>query len=130
MQALDNSYPIEKYVFTFMDAEDSKGTVDLYYSDNNMTTGDFEKEHIVLDEENAIPIKGETKLLDYYRITIKEDNGKVIDTLYITKNFLPLLDTRMSDHLSVQYCFIRDLTAQYKQDYPALENAYLIQIAN
>ena len=31
-----------------MNAEDSKGTVDLYYSDNNMKTGNFEKEHIVL----------------------------------------------------------------------------------
>lgn len=112
-----------------MNAEDSKGTVDLYYSDNNMKSGNFEKEHIVLDEENAIFIKGETKLLDYYRITIKEDNGKVIDTFYITKNFLPLLNTRENAHLLVQYCFIRDLTSQYKQDYPALENAYLIQIA-
>ena len=107
----------------------NKGTVDLYYSDNNMKTGNFEKEHIVLDEENAIPIKGEYKLSEYYRITIKEDNGKVIDTFYITKNFLPLLNTRMNAHPLIQYCFVRDLTAQYKQDYLALENAYLIQIA-
>ena len=104
-----------------MNAEDSKGTVDLYYSDNNMKTGNFEKEHIVLDEENAIPIKGEYKLSEYYRITIKEDNGKVIDTFYITKNFLPLLNTRMNAHPLIQYCFVRDLTAQYKQDYLALE---------
>ncbi|EBW1424553.1 hypothetical protein CB641_26030, partial [Salmonella enterica subsp. enterica serovar Typhimurium] len=129
MNKVGNSYPINKYVFTFMNAEDSKGTVDLYYSDNNMKTGNFEKEHIVLDEENAIPIKGEYKLSEYYRITIKEDNGKVIDTFYITKNFLPLLNTRMNAHPLIQYCFVRDLTAQYKQDYLALENAYLIQIA-
>ena len=128
MNKVGNSYPINKYVFTFMNAEDSKGTVDLY-SDNNMKTGNFEKEHIVLDEENAIPIKGEYKLSEYYRITIKEDNGKVIDTFYITKNFLPLLNTRMNAHPLIQYCFVRDLTAQYKQDYLALENAYLIQIA-
>ena len=83
----------------------------------------------MLDEENAIPIKGEYKLSEYYRITIKEDNGKVIDTFYITKNFLPLLNTRMNAHPLIQYCFVRDLTAQYKQDYLALENAYLIQIA-
>jgi hypothetical protein len=129
MNKVGNSYPINKYVFSFMNAEDSKGTVDLYYSDNNMKTGNFEKEHIVLDEENAIPIKGEYKLSEYYRITIKEDNGKVIDTFYITKNFLPLLNTRMNAHPLIQYCFVRDLTAQYKQDYLALENAYLIQIA-
>ena len=129
MNKVGNSYPINKYVFTFMNAEDSKGTVDLYYSDNNMKTGNFEKEHIVLNEENAIPIKGEYKLREYYRITIKEDNGKVIDTFYITKNFLQFLDTRMNAHPLIQYCFVRDLTAQYKQDYLALENAYLIQIA-
>ena len=129
MNKVGNSYPINKYVFTFMNAADSKGTVDLYYSDNNMKTGNFEKEHIVLNEENAIPIKGEYKLREYYRITIKEDNGKVIDTFYITKNFLQFLDTRMNAHPLIQYCFVRDLTAQYKQDYLALENAYLIQIA-
>lgn len=35
----------------------------------------------------------------------------------------------MNAHPLIQYCFVRDLTAQYKQDYLALENAYLIQIA-
>lgn len=130
MQALSNSYLIDKYVFTFMNAENSKGTVDLYYSDNNMKTGNFENEHIKLDEEDAILIKDEYKLRDYYRMTIKEDNGKVIDTFYITKDFLPLLDTRMNAHPLVKYCFVRDLTSQYKQDYPALENAYLIQSVN
>ena len=40
-----------------------------------------------------------------------------------------LLNTRMNAHPLIQYCFVRDLTAQYKQDYLALENAYLIQIA-
>lgn len=129
MQTLGNSRTINKYIFTFKDAKNSKGTVDLYYSDKSMKTGNFEKEYIKLDEENAIPIKGENKLREYYRITIKEDNDKVIDTFYITKNFLPFLDTRMNVHPLVQYCFVRDFASQHKQDYPTLENAYLIQLA-
>ena len=87
MNKVGNSYPINKYVFTFMNAEDSKGTVDLYYSDNNMKTGNFEKEHIVLDEENAIPIKGEYKLSEYYRITIKEIMAKLLILSILPRTF-------------------------------------------
>lgn len=126
MQAADL---IERYAFTFTNKEESKGTVRLYSKGSESKAYAFESEHIILSEEDAIILIGNTKLRDYYRITIKEEAGD--NTFYITKNFFPLIgkDTRMSnDFLRASYCFIKDLTELYQTTYPEMEHAYRIQV--
>lgn len=123
---------IEKYAFTFKDAEYKTGTVVLHYKDKSTKEYSFEQEHIKLDEANAIVIKDNYKLYEYNRITINDSKGDVIDTFGMTKNFLPILElkTRMNSPNLVSYCLIRDLTERYKVTYPAVEKAYQIRVAS
>ena len=87
---------------------------------------DFEKEHIILDEESAITIVGNTKLRDYWRVTVKDDNS----IFYITRDFFSLIgqqSVRANFTPAPTYCYIKDVTKEYITQYPALEHAYIIQ---
>lgn len=128
-KAMQASDLIERYAFTFTNKENTKGTVRLYSKGSESKTYDFESEHVILSEENAIILIGNTKLRDYYRITIQEETGD--NTFYITKNFFPLIEqrTRMpNNYPQALYCFIKDLTELYQTTYPAMEHAYCIQV--
>lgn len=126
------SHSIDTYKFTYKNADNSKGTVRLSCLEGNAEEQEynFEEEHIQLTKEDAILIKGTYKLDEYNHITIKDDNGNVVDDFYITKNFSFLLkpETRLNSKPMPTYCLIRDLTKQYKENYPEMENAYLIQV--
>lgn len=68
MQAFDL---IERYAFTYTNKENSKGAVRLYSKGSESKAYDFEIEHVLLSEEDAIILIGNYKLRDYYRITIQ-----------------------------------------------------------
>ncbi len=113
----------DKYLFTYKDAENSIGSVCIWNKDNKAKEYDFTNELIKLSEENVILIAGEYKLREYNKVTIQGENYSEI--LYVTKDFFPLIETK-SDYLRPQYCYIKDLTEQYKLVYPKVAHIYII----
>ncbi len=114
------------YIFTYKEPAEAGGTIQIYYQNGQQKEADFEKEHIILDEENAITITGNTKLRDYWRVTVKDDNS----VFYITRDFFSLIgqrSVRANFTPAPTYCYIKDVTEQYITQYPALEHAYIIQ---
>lgn len=114
----------DKYLFTYKDAENSIGSVCVWNKDNKMKEYDFTNELVKLSEENAILIAGEYKLREYNKVTIQGENYS--EVLYVTKNFFSLIGTRMNNYPNPTYCYINDLTEQYKSVYPKAEHIYII----
>ncbi|MDD3039119.1 hypothetical protein [Bacteroides sp.] len=117
---------IEKgYNFVYKEPEEAGGTIRIYYQNGQSKETDFKKEHIILDEESAITIIENTKLYDYWRVTVKDDNS----VFYITRNFFQLIEQQ---HLRANftpaptYCYIKDVTKKYITKYPAVEHVYII----
>lgn len=114
------------YIFTYKEPAEAGGTIRVYYQNDQQKEADFEKEHIILDEESAITIVGNTKLRDYWRVTVKDDNS----IFYITRDFFSLIgqqSVRANFTPAPTYCYIKDVTKEYITQYPALEHAYIIQ---
>ena len=113
------------YIFTYKEPAEAGGTIRVYYQNDQQKEADFEKEHIIL-EESAITIVGNTKLRDYWRVTVKDDNS----IFYITRDFFSLIgqqSVRANFTPAPTYCYIKDVTKEYITQYPALEHAYIIQ---
>lgn len=114
----------DKYLFTYKDAENSIGSVCVWNKDNKTKEYDFTNELVKLSEENAILIAGEYKLREYNKVTIQGENYS--EVLYVTKSFFSLIGTRMNNYPNPIYCYIKDLTEQYKSVYPKAEHIYII----
>lgn len=113
-----------KYLFTYKDAEDSTGSVCIWNKDNKMQEYTFTNEPIKLSEEDAILIAGKYPLREYNKVTIQKGNDS--EVMYMTRDFFPLLETRMNYTPKPRYCYIKDLTEKYKPTYPEIEHIYLI----
>ena len=111
-----------KYLFTNKDAGNSMGSVCVWDKNNQTKEYDFTSELIKLSEDNAIIIAGEYRLVAYYKVTIQRENNN--ETLYVTNNFFSYISTR--DLPVPTYCFIKDLTEQYKSAYPKVEHIYIV----
>lgn len=116
----------EKYLFTYKNAENSIGSVCVWDTDNKTKEFDFTNEYVKLSEEELIVITGEYKLYEYNKVTLQE--GNYSEVLYVTKNFFPLIETRMNNFSQPTYCYIKDLTEQYKSTYPKAEHIYIIYL--
>ena len=116
---------VKKYIFTFKDEEDTKGTVFLY--DRNGESQEYEFEREFIKFETPVFITGNIKLDRCSRMTIKKDEGD--DCFFITSSQLPIQEQRDVTRNSPKpfYFFIKDLTEQYKAEYPSMEHAYSIQ---
>lgn len=114
----------DKYLFTYKDAENSIGSVCVWNKDNKTKEYNFTNELIKLSEENAILIAGEYKLHEYNKVTIQGENYS--EVLYVTRSFFSLIGTRMNNFPNPTYCYIKDLTEQYKSVYPKAEHIYII----
>lgn len=114
----------DKYLFTYKDAENSIGTVSVWNKDSKMKEYDFTNKLIKLSEKDEILIAGEYKLREYNKVTIQgKDYNEII---YVTKNFLPLIKTKMNNYPKPTYCYIKDLTDKYRLAYPKAEHIYIL----
>lgn len=125
---LGASNQITKYVFTFKNEENTKGTILLYDKDGKSKEYEFETEFIKL--ETPIIIMENIKLDRYNRVTIKKEEGN--EFLYVIIGYFLINERRDTTRNSPKpfYYFIKDLTEQYKAEYPAMEHAYSIQLVS
>lgn len=114
----------DKYVFTYKDAENSKGSVCIEDEEGKRKVCDFTDELIKLSEEDAIVIAGKYKLYEYNKVIMEGESDR--EVIYVTKNFLPLLETKMVSYPRPTYCYIKDLTERYKSLYPEVEQIWVI----
>ncbi|WP_288057003.1 hypothetical protein [Xylanibacter rodentium] len=112
------------YLFTYKNATNSTGSVRIYDEDGREREYDFSSEQVSLPEDGAIEISNGYKLREYYKVAIMRES--INETIYVTKDFFPLIDTRYNNYARPMYCFVKDLTEQYKADYPKAESIYLV----
>lgn len=118
-----SSSAAQRYEFTFTDKEGTKGILHLYGQNTGGDTDykeyDFENEQI----NTTITLNGRD-VRAFARVVLKTANGNL--PFYVTMD-AGLSKSTGGDMIVSRYCFVRDLTEQFKTDYPALDNAYEVQ---
>lgn len=118
-----SSSNVELYEFTYTDKENTKGTARLYQQKNSSDYKEYDFENKTIN--TTITVNGQN-IRVLACVTMKTGNETLI--FYVTTIF-SITKSVGGDINQARYCFVQDLTEQYKADYPAMEKVYEIQLA-